>query len=344
MKAKYTKFSEQKANFTLIMAPPGWGKTSLIIDLLEKSPANRVWVFISPLRALSEEFHERVNSQFRSWFIGSTQEGNEKIKSFRLPQIIILSPEVLQNHWIEKLLEKKEVGFIIDEVHLFFKWGETFRPKLLDSFYEILSLNLPVIALSATVSDSLKEEIKKMVNDNKGNFEELNFGNFEFMNPPKRELSFGSNDTNKVNRLFLRMVLKKSRKRFLLFCKTREEVNNWLLIFQQRKISAIGAVGGEVKSFRENLLKQPDVKVIISTSVLGHGVNLPSLDFLFINYHVADYGLWLQMASRAGRRGEDFCLISCKHLKGIKGVKNKLKTGLIDYYFQFDTFFERITG
>src|SRR5690606_8247867 len=47
------------------------------------------------------------------------------------------------------------------EFHLFFYWGDSFRPIMWEVFFELSSNSELIIALSATISLEMQEEIKK---------------------------------------------------------------------------------------------------------------------------------------------------------------------------------------
>ena len=70
---------------------------------------------------------------------------------------------------------------------------------------------------------------------------------------------------------------------------------------------AIGCVGGEVEKFQTEL-KNSNGKIdcIFSTIALSHGVNLPEIKKVFINYEVKNYDFWLQMVGRGGRQGSAY--------------------------------------
>ncbi len=199
-----------------------------------------------------------------------------------------------------------------------------------------------MVGLSATVDQELSQELRNLVEYNHGNYEELNYGNFQFLNHPKRKIVFHEKDKLTFNRLLLRMIRKEKNKRFLIFCQRREEVFNWINLLQKLGVKSLGAVGGSVEKFRHQLKNSIDNQVIVATSCLGHGVNLPSIDYLAINYDEQDYGLWLQMATRAGRRGEEFSIFYCKKLSGIKMIFARLNAQFYDYHFQLSKFFERM--
>lgn len=335
---------ESKSNFTLILAPPGWGKTSMLLDLFEQSNSDKLWLFFSPLRALNEEFYERVSKSHKAWFFSSKAIGNNKYQSRTLPRVIVMSPEVFESEWFYKWQKEKEIGIIIDEVHLFFKWGETFRPRLLDFLFQCLSLNTPIVGLSATVDKKLSSEMRNLVEYNRGNFEEINYGNFQFLNSPKKRIVFHDKDRFILNRYLIYLIKKYPKKKILIFCQRRNEVEQWLSILKKMKVDCLGAVGGSVEQFREQLKRMSHVQVIVSTSCLGHGVNLPSIDYLAINYDEMDYALWLQMATRAGRRGEEFSVLYCKKLKGLKKIFARINAQFYDYHFQLSKIFERMKG
>jgi superfamily II DNA/RNA helicase len=94
--------------------------------------------------------------------------------------------------------------------------------------------------------------------------------------------------------------------RTLIFCHHRHEVDRWCTQFTNKGIRAWGCKGGETREFSQRLLKEDLPDVIIATSCLSHGVNLPELKRVVLLDKQAPDWMIHQMRTRAGRRGEAF--------------------------------------
>jgi superfamily II DNA helicase RecQ len=284
----------------LFLAPPAWGKTQILWKLLA---SKKKIFFISPLRALAAEFYEKALADgIKSFY----REARGEFACQEDIDLSIYTPELyLKDHFEGKF---SKIDFcnkllVIDEIHLFFLWGHSFRPHLLDFLELALGDFQNTFALSATMSPCNKKEYQKIWEHC---FEEnflLNLGNFKFKNIPTGHFCtyFFS---KKMQDLIMKNFLLSSKKaRVLVFVKYREEAKQLNLWCQSRGVLSLYCIGGEVQEFREKLSRSIP-QVIISTSALGHGVNLPDINDVFFNYNEPNTALRIQMMTRGGRRGQ----------------------------------------
>lgn len=292
-------------SFTLFMAPMGWGKTRLIWQLLEDF--NSI-VIVSPLRSILEDLREKP-----SVVDSISQEG-----------IYLTTVESFSSVDIDHAIAKGAL-FVLDEFHLFYEWGESFRPKLLEFLYKISSSQAKVVGLSATITDQLYSVIERDVENNFKHFYFLNIGNFQKKNMYKKK-------TLLVRPLLMLNLLIKlfffNQGRTILFCPTRKEVMQWFDFFSRLGISSDYCIGGEVKDFiaRETV----DNKLIIATSALSHGVNLRGIENIYINYRPNE-STNFQMIGRGGRFGEEF-VCYCAKDKQLK-LFQRIHYKICDYLF-----------
>lgn len=309
---------------TLLIAPTGWGKTTLIFDIMKSS--RKKIVFYSPLKALSEEFHLRCAQEgLRSWLPKSRQELEKDFDHFDF-EILILTYEKITANILGKLIDSDYLH-ILDEIHLNEIWGQSFRP-ILKEFVEIyLHYKLNCLFLSATVSNEHISELKKINSD----LLILKIDNYRLKKSPQR--------VYKVLKKYQAVCLipKIHQKRTLIFCKYRHEVKSLGDYYRSLGYQVLTCISGEVEKFRRDLL-EVDSDMIIATSCLSHGVNLPKLDNVFILYPVKNKEMWVQMIGRAGRRGEEFNVyqmdnFSYDNFTPIKGVVHWfLKKAYIDLW------------
>lgn len=326
-------FFNQKNTFYLLVAPPAWGKTRFLKDLYVVLQEKRV-VYISPLRALAREVYGQWQGINSTLFYASSRQDLQaftkncrKWKNF----FLIATPEVItENFWQE--LEEKSCCFILDEFHLFYEWGAGFRPILQSFLVDLITSQHTVYGMSATISPKIIREIRFFYSDFFQKRYLFNFGNFELLKKPhSTKLAL----TPQALEILLLKVLSKGERGVLIFCQYRQQVNDYYKRLKRRKISVVKCRGGEVEKFTRDLAREKP-QVIIATSVLSHGVNLPQIKHIFFFYREKREYMKIQMIARGGRQGEEYFLYGLKKKRGIgQKVKDFFKKKL--YYFFHDS-------
>ncbi len=289
---------------SLLLAPPAWGKTSLLMDLFAKRPGR--WVYLAPLRALAGEFYQRVKGLVDTYYLASQSDLAKLVqKGGHPPALVVATPETFGE---EGVAWATEVGacFVLDEIHLFYLWGESFRPWLREYLYIVGSSGQNILALTATLSESFLEQCRAEFSWAEYRVHVQDWGNFQWAYPPQCMRYYGPMGGRRLRRSFA-LGLKRGQTS-LLFVQTRREVDYWVDFCQRHHFPALGCVGGEVAHFQKELKSGPRPLAIVCTSVLSHGVNLPSFRAVYLGFAVEEDALWLQMGARGGRRGETFTL------------------------------------
>jgi ATP-dependent DNA helicase RecQ len=254
----------------VLTSPPASGKTFWISSL--HSALNIPLLVISPLRALADECKT-------TW--------GDSIK--------IVTPE----EWM--IQKNKNEVVIIDEFHLFFYWGDSFRPLLWEAFYELAINSRLVVLLTATLSKEMKSEIA-LYHSQFDSIHWCDFGNQKLKFTPDLYLKAPS-------RKWLLKTMENENANDgtkLVFCKYREEVFGLEKKLTEEGYNCITCVGGQSKMMALKLSQNPCPDFILSTTVLSHGVNLPSIRRIYFLYKVNNLDFWIQMVARGGRKGESF--------------------------------------
>lgn len=254
----------------IFTAPPAAGKTHLIENLIKV--LNQIPLVISPLRALANECILR-------W--GAT--------------CVVMTPE----EWLSRGKPHRIV--IIDEFHLFFYWGDSFRPKMWEAFYQMLEDAELVIFLTATLTPEMATEIKSYTS----HFDEIiwvDHGNQKLRNIPHRY--FKAPSVQWMESKILSDAHQKGVK--LIFCAYRSQVYSWEKKLKARGLRVWSCVGGEAALFSLKVQSERPPEYIVATTVLSHGVNLPNISRIYFLYQVKNLDFWVQMVARGGRRGEKF--------------------------------------
>lgn len=282
----------------LLTSPPASGKTYWIGELAQVVSYTPILV-LSPLRALADECREK-------W--------GERIQ--------VMTPE----EWLFKKTDHRIV--IFDECHLLFYWGDSFRHRMWDAFYEIAERVEMMFFLTATFSPTMQKEIEKF----SVHFDELwwvDCGNQKLKFKPKSYVK--APDKNWLEEHIFSQQ-KQSEVR-LIFCQYRQEVRIWEEKLRAKNYSVVSCVGGEAKYMKDKLMQTPKPDFIVSTTVLSHGVNLPEVSAVYFLYKVNNLDFWIQMVARGGRRGGAFKVYA---LETPCGVKWSIGINLVRvYWFKF---------
>jgi superfamily II RNA helicase len=141
--------------FTLWTAPVASGKTRTVVEFYRQNDFKIV--YLSPLRALANEVHEQLSlrGEKHVFLAGGEMSLDVCLEKFLSAKksFLVTTAELLSDEFIEELWRIKEkVLFVIDEFHLFYYWGESFRPVLHERFLSLLNCSLPVLAITATMT------------------------------------------------------------------------------------------------------------------------------------------------------------------------------------------------
>lgn len=264
----------------LLTSPPASGKTFWIKSFAEKWEENIL--VISPLRALADECRKNWSDS-----------------------ITVMTPE-------EWLLKKKSFQVVIfDEFHILSYWGNTFRPAMWDAFISLsLSAQL-VIGLTATLSDEILTQVQEL---------RCHFTEITWVNNGNQSLKWTPENYYFVNKSLLTKTLMNSVHggTSLIFCQYREEVLEWEERLSKQGFRVWSCLGGEASAFGQRVSRESAPDFIVATTVLSHGVNLPSISRVFLMYPVRNIDFWIQMIARGGRRGEAFQVFALEPPHGLR--------------------------
>ncbi|MEM5870838.1 MAG: DEAD/DEAH box helicase [Candidatus Aenigmatarchaeota archaeon] len=333
----------------IISAPTNSGKTLLtILSIAKELEKNNKVVYCVPLVALANEKFEEFKNIFKNYKVAISVGDYDSADDFLIYyDIIITTYEKLDSlirheaNWIS------QVGLIIiDEIHLLndFHRGPTLE-FLIMKIKKIIP-NIKIIGLSATIKNV--EEIANWLNINfyKTDFRPVNLyegvllNNYIYLNNYKK-IKLKENGIEGL----IKTLLDKD-KQILIFCSTRKEAENLakklseitkkyvredLTHFSKEILSALEVPTEQCRKLSEllkngiafhhaglvykqrkiieDLFRNKKIRVLVSTTTLSMGLNLPSFCVLIANYQRFESGKkefisnieYKQMVGRAGR-------------------------------------------
>ncbi len=303
---------------TFVIMPTGGGKS--LCYQLPALLSDGVAIIVSPLIALMKNQVDLIRSYSSrdnvAHFLNSTlsKAQQKKVKTDLLEgrtKMLYVAPETLTKHENISFFSDIDISFIaVDEAHCISEWGHDFRPeyrKLRDMIDQI-SPDLPIIALTATATPKVQDDIVKnlALRDPEIFVSSFNRANLYYEIVPKGK----KEQTLKSIVKFIHSMKDKSGIIYTLNRKTTEELANTL---QANGISAVAyhaGLEGPLRAQRQDQFLMEQVNVIVATIAFGMGIDKPDVRFV-IHYNMPkSLENYYQETGRAGRDGlEGKCLL-----------------------------------
>lgn len=282
----------------LLTAPPAWGKTRFLLQFMQEHRGK--YIYLSPLRALCEEFYDQCSKVYPTF----RREEVEKLSLLKDFCLVATAEGLLYGLGLKRF---GHYTIILDEFHLYYHWGNTFRPTLWESLMAVYEERSSLLALSATIEPW---QLTSLECEFKGAYSEIfhiDYGNFKLKNPPYRRILINYFPV-KVLQLIMYGYLLEARGCVLCFVPFRRQAMELAERYKLKGFSALYCIGGSSQEFSLKLKQKGRVDIIFATTALSHGVNLPQIKAIFIFYSVRNRSFLLQMMGRGGRKGEKYDL------------------------------------
>ena len=288
---------------TLALLPTGGGKS--ICFQIPALMMDGVCIVVSPLIALMKDQVLNLNSKnikAIAIFSGMTHSEIDIALDnciYGGVKFLYLSPERLQNEMFKQRLHKMNVNLIaVDEAHCISEWGYDFRPNYL-KISELKEIcKAPIIALTATATKKVIEDIQIKL--------EFKFNNLISNSFFRKELSYIVIETEDISTKILQ-ILKKVKGSSIVYCKTRKETKTTSNFLNQHGISAHFYHGGLDIKDRDKIQKewtQNHVRVMVATNAFGMGIDKPNVRSVIHQFIPQTIESYFQEAGRAGRDGK----------------------------------------
>ncbi len=289
---------------TLGLMPTGGGKS--ITFQVPALAQEGVCLVITPLIALMKDQVSHLRQRgIRAAAIHSDMTHSAILQAldncvYGGTQILYVSPERLHSELFQAKFRHMKVSFItVDEAHCISQWGYDFRPSYLH-IAEIRQLKpeIPVLALTATATKEVVEDIQEQLR-----FKEKNVFRMSF---ERKNLAYVVRKaTDKPSEL--RHILNSVNGSAIVYARSRKrtkETAEWLM---SQGISATYYHAGldvDVKDRHQQAWVNDEKRVMVATNAFGMGIDKPDVRLVIHVDSPDSLEAYFQEAGRAGRDGK----------------------------------------
>ncbi|KKN06611.1 hypothetical protein LCGC14_1075510, partial [marine sediment metagenome] len=274
-------------------------------------------IVVSPLIALMKNQVDAIrgiSSQYGIAHVLNSSLTKNEVKQVKqditdgITKLLYVAPESLTKEDYITFLKSVPLSFMaIDEAHCISEWGHDFRPEYrnLRSIVDRLNPDMPIIALTATATPKVQEDILKNLGIPSAKTFKASFNrpNLYYEVRPK---------TADVDSDIIRFVKKNAGKSGIIYCLSRKRVEQLAQILQVNGVSAVPYHAGfdaKTRSKYQDMFLMEDVDVVVATIAFGMGIDKPDVRFVIHNDIPKSIESYYQETGRAGRDGgEGHCL------------------------------------
>ena len=256
-------------------------------------------------------------------------------------KFLYVSPERLGTLLFQSYLKVMNISFIVvDEAHCISQWGYDFRPDYLEIGKIRKIIDAPVIALTATATLPVVDDIMERLC-----FKEKNVLRSGFERPNLSYIVRKSDDKNGQ----ILSICKSVHGSGIIYVRSRKKTEEISEFLKAEGISSSfyhAGLGSDLRAVRQEDWKSGSTRIMVCTNAFGMGIDKPDVRFV-VHYDLPDSPeAYFQEAGRAGRDGcQSYAVLlwnasDISRLKQIETVSFPSLEYIEDIYQKIHIFFE----
>lgn len=266
-------------------------------------------IVISPLIALMKNQVDQmlalgINAQFLNSSLSRAEINRVKAEVISgSVKLLYIAPESLNKQENLNFLQQANISFVaIDEAHCISEWGHDFRPEYrkIRNIIESIDAKLPIIALTATATPKVQQDIQKTLNLEDATVFKSSFN--------RKNLYYEIRSKKDIDKQLIRYIKSHTGKAGIIYCLSRkrvEEVSELLGVNGIKALPYHAGLDPQIRMSNQEAFLNEEVEVMVATIAFGMGIDKP--DVRFVIHYDAPKSLegYYQETGRAGRDGLD---------------------------------------
>lgn len=256
-------------------------------------------------------------------------------------KFLYVSPERLGTRLFQSYLTEMNVSYlVVDEAHCISQWGYDFRPDYLQIGKIRQMIDAPVIALTATATPKVADDIMERLG-----FEEKNLLKSGFERPNLSYIVRKCED--KLGQLL--NICNNVSGTGIVYVRSRKKTEELSAFLAANGVSASfyhAGLGTDSRTDRQEKWKSGKIRVMVCTNAFGMGIDKPDVRFV-VHFDVPDSPeAYFQEAGRGGRDGKPSYAVllwnsnDIKRLRQIETVSFPALEYIEDIYHKVHIFYE----
>ena len=304
----------------LAILPTGGGKS--VCFQVPALMRDGIAIVVTPLIALMKDQVQNLNDRGIKALCVNVGMGRREVEltlnnaAYGDFKFLYVSPERLSTRVFQNYVQEMKVNFIVvDEAHCISQWGYDFRPDYLQIGKIRDMVDAPVIALTATATPQVAEDIMEKLRFQKKTLIKSGF--------ERPNLSYIVRKVEDKSGQLLNIcssvpgtgvVYVRSRKK-------TEELSAFLRAQGHSASFYHAGLGSDSRADRQEKWKKGEIRIMVCTNAFGMGIDKPDVRFV-VHFDVPDSPeAYFQEAGRGGRDGKRSFAVMLWNSTDIKRMK-----------------------